>query len=795
MAIKKVVAKPKKRPAAKPKPSGGRHSGWDVIPGVTWDEHAGPWILTLLVVPGVALAVRTWVFHSWLGRGASVVGILAVGLALTFMLWAEAAARGAWTQARVGLTGVYCTFGLSGTLIWALDSTWLEILGFVGVAVSVWWTAANARPMLGRGDDHHDQGRDTLADELGLPGSTRVKFLPEESAGPRRAFAWIHRDATVAAVRDAAPLIGSKLGVPATGIRVVPDPNDSGRSKMYVTDRDVLSEPTAWPGPSAPGTSIGASPCVVGVREDATLLTIIRPGQEPDRKKKIPPRPNIHVVTAGINRSGKTEGALVELADVITRNDVAVLWSDTVKPDQTMRDFSPACARVGVDPAKTRVLVQAVIKSIKARARYLGMQNLRQWAPGCGLTYLIAHFEEFAAVAELLGDNARKVVAEAGSVGVSLTASQQRPSSYLMDTDMRAQFGGAWCYGMRNEVDAAMVLSDTTLDAGAAPQVWKNSKPGYCYLEVPHVPEEEWSMPARTFYLPGEVLRNHVADWAPRLADIDDVTKKAMGTLLDDLPTGLAYGKTIGWTETTDGLLVPPGGRAAEPARETVRVSARPWTETGTGDEDGTARETRRETEPETGDRDDETAARLELESAVEDVAHEVAAEYPMDPEMRPDVMAALAAGEPGTPLDGGDYPDGEDFELAIGVPGRPPTYPERVEALATILWQLVAGAIGEALADVPVGEEAGTPIPPTDVSTEDLVGEWYRVPGIQPGQRPALYRLLARLERAGQVEDLGRGGWRIHPGAPNWLRENLASAPDDDTDGDDDGPVLAGVL
>ena len=53
--------------------------------------------------------------------------------------------------------------------------------------------------------------------------------------------------------------------------------------------------------------------------------------------------------------------------------------------------------------------------------------------------------------------------------------------------------------GVERSDDAEAALSDETLAAGAAPWKWKNTKPGYFYLEWAGRDRELWAAPCRSF--------------------------------------------------------------------------------------------------------------------------------------------------------------------------------------------------------------------------------------------------------------------------------------------------------
>lgn len=75
-----------------------------------------------------------------------------------------------------------------------------------------------------------------------------------------------------------------------------------------------------------------------------------------------------------------------------------------------------------------------------------------------------------------------------------------------------------------------MVLSDDTIDAGARPEVWKNLKPGYCYIEGPGIPEDRFATPVRTYLLDKEYAAQVVAAYSSvRFKGLGPVTEQAAG--------------------------------------------------------------------------------------------------------------------------------------------------------------------------------------------------------------------------------------------------------------------------
>lgn len=736
---------------------------FDLIPGTKLDERFLPWILNLVLLLVLGLLARSLVFTT---LGSRIVAGVMVLAGLGFVAWRlldEAKPRTRHVRERLAAQFAWAAIGLAGTVLAGTLRWWVIALEFGGALMALWWATAATTQVRGHGKDDHPQQGDHLADELGWG---RVTARVIEDTPDRRRVAIEHRDVTRDAIRDGLGLVGARFGLPATGMRALPDPkhpDDSGRTEVTLVKRDVLTKPTLWPGPSRPGTSC-IEPARIGVYEDGTDEELIRPGSG-DRSA-------IHIVSAGKTGSGKTEAELCEVAELVTRTDVVIWWADVRKPGQTVIDVGPAFDWLATTKAEVKAMVRALLSVITVRADWLGAHGFRQWEPGCGIPFLVAHVEEASAVGDLLGEDLVDVGETARSAGASLSMTLPRASYTRLSTDVRAQLSG-WAFGCRSADDAAMVLSDAMIEAGAHPEAWGSRKPGYNYLEASHVDEEKHIMPARTFLLKSPVLRQHIAEWAPRMAPFDTISVRAGGAAYTHRTSGLGWALARGWVRTGDGLLVPPTLRgdgketkpvgvatyaetkrlAAETARETaaetktVVLPSGQWTERPTGTAPGT-------------DEED-----LELEDAKREAAMELAAEIPIDdPELLADIRAA---GDPEQDLPPGE--PAEDFELWNGVEGPAVDLPGKVAALAVICDRLGGGAR-------------------TEVKSERLVEEWLNVPGITKSQRPAMYELLSWLEDNGQVEDPGLGRWILQGSAGDWLRAHPAG-PRIDTAGDDHGP------
>ncbi|MFD5863242.1 sporulation protein SsgA, partial [Streptomyces chartreusis] len=307
-------------------------------------------------------------------------------------------------------------------------------------------------------------------------------------------------------VAKAIPRIASALDVPTTAIRVTHDPGSARKGQFVIVPEDMLKTPTVWPGPFAPGESV-AVPLRIGVYDDGSDLVL-------------PLLDAIHILIMGMTGSGKTEGALDVLLELLSRKDVAVWLADAAKAGQDFQPLIPALDWAALDTPSAGAMVAAVQAVIPARTAWLRDHGYREWEPaaaepqtspahscaksgacGCpGIQYLVAWMEEAAKLLRDLGDDVFTGIAqEARSAGVSLVVSMQRASGYQLSTDTRASLPAAMCFGVRGD-DAGFALPEEVLDAGANPAAWGNKRKGYVYLVSAGVDEDLYANPARTFW-------------------------------------------------------------------------------------------------------------------------------------------------------------------------------------------------------------------------------------------------------------------------------------------------------
>ncbi|GAA2870515.1 plasmid transfer protein TraB [Streptosporangium fragile] len=527
-------------------------------------QRAAPYLPPWLLAAGTGLASLP--AHSlWANSAAASAGLTLASAALTATTWwagkATTPQRRIHSTVTVGAATSWLTAAaLAGPATGPLQGMFL--IG--GPALAVSW---NIRQMLRTRPGHDgESGADSggLLEKVGLAKT----LVTGSTVAPNKATFQLQLppgELTADDVAKAAPRLASALDVAPTAVRVHPDPDSHARAQVTIVPRDLLKTTTVWPGPSAPGGSV-AEPVVVGVYEDGTPAVLYFPG---DPKQA---RNAMHLLVMGMTGSGKSEAALVALGELVSRRDVVVWASDPAKADQTLGPLLPALDWAALDMPSTVAMIEAIASAIPERTKWLAKYGYKQWEPACaqvqadgspGMPYLVCWFEEAAKTIRETDDDAFTGIAqEARSAGISLVVSLQRASGTQISTDTRASLGSSWCFGVRDDRDAGFALPDEALDAGAAPQSWRDKRPGYHYLAANGVPEALWATPARSYLTSRDHLEWAVTTFADVRATLDPVTAAAARQA-----AGSAF------TDRTRHSLTPGASAAARPVESDRSVS------------------------------------------------------------------------------------------------------------------------------------------------------------------------------------------------------------------------------
>ncbi|MFI9367007.1 sporulation protein SsgA, partial [Kitasatospora sp. NPDC053057] len=278
--------------------------------------YTPPWILTGAVgIAGSAASLE------WQGSAAAGVGLTLGSVALTGMTWwagrTTSPQRRLHSAVTVAAASAWVTgAALAGPMAGPLPDAFL--MG--GPVVALSW---NIRQVMRRNPDAVQTANDTdgsLLEKVKLAGA-KIRRTEVE---PNRVTAELSLPAgemTNNDVTRALPNIASALDVATTAVRYLPDPDSARRGELVVVPRDMLADVIEWEMPTNVGGSI-ADPLVIGRYDDGSPLQLWLPG-DPETGRN-----STHLLICGISGSGKGDGALNILTEIMGRRDVIVWLSD-----------------------------------------------------------------------------------------------------------------------------------------------------------------------------------------------------------------------------------------------------------------------------------------------------------------------------------------------------------------------------------------------------------------------------------------------------------------------------------
>jgi len=456
-------------------------------------------------------------------------GLTLLGTGLATLAWKAGAARGMVTRwhatTTTALGGLWMT-ACSIVEPWSNPLGGLYLYG--GAAVALSW---NIRRMLSSGGEGDGSGG--LFDKLKLAG---VRTGPAEVA-PNKVTVPLQLTTGETSVEDVqknADKVAQLLRLPKGSVRIVADPDDMSQASMALVPTDVLRHPQPWPGPSHPGGSI-TDPIEPGIYEDTEPQRLFFPGDKATQRQAAT------FIVQGMKGAGKTGGAKNCWTEILTRRDVNLIVLDPSKGDQSVA-FLGDSAHVITGHQRCADLMTRVADVITDRASQLGRWGYDEWTPEVfdkhGMPYLVLWIEEATRVLEDAATLTR-IAQECRSAGITPVLSLQKASFRQMNTDVRSQIDGVWCFGVAEIADAAFTLSEEVIDAGARPDRWKNRRVGCNYLEAPGVEEARYAVPGRTYTATDEQRAEVIAAHAHIRPPLWEPTATLLG-----LPTTPANGAT-----------------------------------------------------------------------------------------------------------------------------------------------------------------------------------------------------------------------------------------------------------
>ncbi|GAA3962868.1 ATP-binding protein [Actinoplanes auranticolor] len=307
--------------------------------------------------------------------------------------------------------------------------------------------------------------------------------------------------------------IASALDVPVGGVRMIRDRNTPRTGRMEISPVDMLENPPVWPGLSAPGGSI-AAPLRIAVYQTGSVVPLILPGDENAGRNAIGV-----LILLGQSGSGKTALQLELACEARSRRDAEVVYIDGRKGLQLPKAFRDAMHVMIHDAGEGERYLDSLIPDVAKRAAQIGGHGHDQWTAGCGKCprFKVVIVDEASKFIES-EDTMVELAESVRSAGIFLLLGQQRATGDRLPTSVRSTIGGVLCMGVRDVGEAARVLSEETIEAGADPS-WKNRKPGALYAELPGTDPDDWSLPGRTYKIDRDEV---VAELVAYLASIGE---------------------------------------------------------------------------------------------------------------------------------------------------------------------------------------------------------------------------------------------------------------------------------
>lgn len=517
-----------------------------------WIAHrAKPYTPPWLLAGGTGVAgTLAWIpAHGSAGYG---VGLTLASVGLTGATWWAGKSTSAQRRLHSAVTVAAASGWFTGEALAGWNSLTFGTYWVGGLVLTLSW---NVRQVMRRNPEAVQAAADadgSLFEKVKLAGA-KVRRAEVE---PNRVTAKLALPAGEMTNDDVSRSLGhiaSALDVAPTAVRYLPDPESARKGDLVVVPRDMLADVIEWEMPTSVGGSI-TEPLVIGRYDDGSPLLLWLPG-DPEAGRN-----STHLLLVGMSGSGKGDGALNVLTEVMGRRNV-IIWLSDPKSFQDFRPLLPGLDWAVEGGAPTETMVTALQAVIPARTRWLGAHGYRQWveasaveqtdpahscrtdgaACGCpGMPYLVAWFEEAANTLRFMGEDAFTGAAqEARAAGIALVISLQRPSHDQISTSTRASLPSVLTFGL-DQRDEGMALPGPVLDAGAHPGAWGNRRPGYCYLVTPGVDEQRYSSPGRTWRFTGQAVRvmEQLAAWAARNgARVDPITAQAAAAVVGNAYT------------------------------------------------------------------------------------------------------------------------------------------------------------------------------------------------------------------------------------------------------------------
>ncbi|MEV7595593.1 FtsK/SpoIIIE domain-containing protein [Streptomyces sp. NPDC089922] len=479
------------------------------------------WIAVGALPPAAGAAVNAMWGDQAMSAGLASAGIALGGAALSAVTWKTSGAntkfrkfRRAQATATVAASMGWLTCAVSAG---PFGRPMLDLWLMGGALLAASWNARQVMSGHGADPEAEEANAGTLAKLTSAIGweKVAVKDAKGTGKGTVKAAIEVAPSSTIAAVQSTAATVAAALHVPPSGVIVTPDPENAARGTVSIRVADLLKDGVGYMLPDAFGL-MPTEPIPLGMYADGELWWI-----DPFSAAILQ-----HLLVMGVTGAGKSELLRTLLTHLATRRKMSVILVDLAKGRQTVGHIAESIDWFIQDAKEAKRMLRSLPAAIKARGDVLASEGLDQWTPASSLNAMMVWIEEAADVADFteLEETARK----ARSVGIWLGISLQRATWTNLSTDIRANLQGAICMGVNDAGDAGFCLPDSVTAAGAVP-AWGSDRPGYAFATGMGIPQDRWTMEARSSLTDRDVLSALVAAAAPYRDPLDPVTAGALG--------------------------------------------------------------------------------------------------------------------------------------------------------------------------------------------------------------------------------------------------------------------------
>ena len=453
--------------------------------------HTRPWLIAAALLPASAATHYLWGDPGIVPWASAALSISGAGL--TWLTWKVSPRRTLGRLQATLSTAAASSWMVAGTIVGPTQRPLLDIGLWAGGTLCAAWNLRNIVGGAGDGEPGDGDTARALFKRLfvrhGPEAGVNVRTVRGVRAEPNKVVGTVQLDGTDTTedLQGAVARIEAAASLPPGSLTVSRNPKDASAPTAVISNPLLLEDPIPWPGPSAPGESI-AKPLQLGLFQDGTPCLVQIPG--------------IHMQVMGMTGAAKTTGAgWTFWAEIGTRSDVVLIVADITKGKQTLDPAGPMLHSSITRKDTLRKLIDEWLPEwSRERLDRMGERGLITWQEGCGLPYLVLWLEEAADVFDAVDPDKFGVLARMiRSAGGTLVWSLQRADHTQMPTFIRGQGGAFVCLGVANAHDAKWGLSEAQADAGAAPELWANRRPGMAYVDAPGVPPTHFAIPMRFF--------------------------------------------------------------------------------------------------------------------------------------------------------------------------------------------------------------------------------------------------------------------------------------------------------